>query len=30
MHDSLRYEKGMLDNWLHEQFTRPKKAAANH
>jgi hypothetical protein len=28
--DPLHYEKRMLDNWLHEQFAHPKKAAANH
>jgi len=25
--DSLRYEKSMLDNWLRDQFARPKKSA---
>jgi len=29
-HDSLHYEKGMLDKWLHEQFAHPKKSAAIH
>lgn len=25
-HDSLRYEKAMLDNWLRDTFPKPKKA----
>jgi hypothetical protein len=27
--DPLRYEKEMLDNWLRDQFGRPKKTAAS-